>query len=128
MVGKTIIMQSILVLMLTITIFGREIGEFTNFRITYNGEKTGYLLKNNDNDDYVLNLKPSENLAPMNIGHVLLNTNDEKRSGYTLLRCGQRGSYSNWGSSDYVYALRLSRQNWWDSPAYITGSWSPDTR
>lgn len=29
MVGKTIIMQSILVLMLTITIFGREIGEFT---------------------------------------------------------------------------------------------------
>lgn len=121
-------MQSILVLMLTITIFGREIGEFTNFRITYGGDKTGYLLKNNDNDDYVLNLKPSENLAPMNVGHVLLNTNDEKRSGYTLLRCGQRGSYSNWGSSDYVYALRLSRQNWWDSPAYITGSWSPDSR
>lgn len=48
------------------------------FRITYEGEKTGYLLKNNDNDDYMLNLKPSEHLFPMNVGHVLLNTNDEK--------------------------------------------------
>nr|WP_248628466.1 hypothetical protein [Enterococcus cecorum] len=106
----------------------RQIGEFANFRITSSYAKTGYLTKSITKANYVINLQPSENLAPMTVKNRLVNSNNEARSSEAVTRCGQRDTIGNWGTAGYGYALQMKRQNWWDGAAAITGSWSPDDR
>ena len=102
----------------------KEIGEFSNFRITPTETRTGYLNKYN-RSNHVINLEPSRNLK-MNVKATLVNSNGDDRSDVYYPTCGFRYTYSNWASPGYIYALDLARQNWWDTAAGITGSWSPD--
>lgn len=114
----------IILLALSTYTYARQIGEFSDFKITRNGEKTGYLLKiGNTGSNYILNLYPCRELSPMKVKHFLVNIQDNRRSDVHLLTCGERWNFSNWASQNYSYSLRMSRENWWDGPAYITGSW-----
>ncbi|MFM1580759.1 hypothetical protein ABGF48_00895 [Helcococcus bovis] len=128
-IKKIIISSLIFAFILSSTyVFARKIGEFSNFRIVYSWGDTGYLTKeyNGSSSKYVLNLYPSEDLAPINIMNVLANYNNNERSTRNLTRCGKREEYSNWASKGYDYKLRMSRENFWDGAIAITGSWSPD--
>lgn len=109
------------------TAFAREIGEFSNFRVTSSYAKTGYLTKAVSNRNYVINLEPSRSLS-IKIKNRIVNSNGEGRSDVYRSTCGFRYSYSNWASGGYIYALQMSRENWFDGPVALTGSWSPDER
>lgn len=107
--------------------FAKQIGEFTEFKITYRGERTGFLLKEGPNGSpFILNLYPSRDLRPMAVKYWMENVNGRRRSDTHRLECGYRNENSNWASQGYSYALKMARENWWDKEAYITGSWSPD--
>ena len=61
------------------------------------------------------------------VKHYLTNSNGERRSDVDETWTGRRGVYTQWATPGYIYGLSLARQNWWDGPAYINGSWSPDS-
>lgn len=108
------------------TAFAREIGEFSNFRVTSSYTQTGYLTKEVSNRNYVINLEPSRNLSNIKIKNRIVNSNGEARSDEYRSTGGYRYSYSNWASGGYIYALQMSRENWYDGAVAVTGSWSPD--
>lgn len=109
------------------TVFARQIGEFAEFKITYSGNLTGFLLKiGEDNSPFILNLNPSRDLSPIVVRYRMENINERRRSDEHRLQCGYRNENSNWASKGYSYVLRMARENWWDGTSYITGSWSPD--
>ena len=116
-INKKIIFFSIIILITLFTniVFARRIGEFSRFRVSFWGDRTGFLLKEgSDGSDYVLNLWPSRELAAIKIKNYLINKNGSMRSYNNLLECGKRGTFSNWASRGYSYALKMHRENWWD--------------
>lgn len=124
---KLILATSLVIFGISTTIVeaARQIGEFHHFKITTQFAKTGYLVKHRDGN-FVVNLQLSRHLAPMTVRTKLVNSNDERRSEDRLVWVGERRELDNWAQEGYIYALAMARQNWWDGPAYITGSWSPD--
>lgn len=124
---KIVLIAIIVLMLLTTTVYARRVGEFSRFRVTRWGNKTGYLLKEGSNGSpYVLNLYPCNDLSPIRIKNFIVNYYDSRRSQENLLKCGDRAEYSNWASQNYSYALKMYRENWWDGDIIITGSWSPD--
>ncbi|CVO34294.1 Uncharacterised protein [Streptococcus pneumoniae] len=99
-----------------------QIGAFSNFVITTSYKRTGYLTKENEGAEYIMNLNPCRNLHPMTVKHRIVNSNGEARSGESLTTCGTRSTHGNWATVGYV----MARQNWWDLSAAISGSWSPN--
>lgn len=72
-----------------------QIGAFSNFVITTSYERTGYLTKENEDAEYIMNLNPCRNLHPMTVKHRIVNSNGEARSGESvvlvqLMGIGQR--------------------------------------
>ena len=98
-----------------------QIGAFSNFVITTSYKRTGYLTKENEGAEYIMNLNPCRNLHPMTVKHRIVNSNGE-----SLTTCGTRSTHGNWATVGYVYAADMARQNWWDLSAAISGSWSPN--
>ena len=117
-INKKIIFFSIIILITLFTniVFARRIGEFSSFRVSFLGNRrTGFLFKEgSDGSNYVLNLWPSREFKPIKVKNYLINTNGSRRSDDNLLECGRRGTFSNWASRGYSYALRMNRENWWD--------------
>ena len=72
------------------------------------------MKEGSDGSNYVLNLWPSREHAPIKIRNYLVNTNGSRRSNNHLLECGKRGTFSNWASKGYSYSLKMHRENWWD--------------
>ncbi|HGL2213957.1 TPA: hypothetical protein ACKCO9_000070 [Streptococcus pneumoniae] len=103
-----------------------QIGAFSNFVITTSYKRTGYLTKENEGAEYIMNLNPCRNLHPMTVKHRIVNSNGEARSGESLTTCGTRSTHGNWATVGNVYAVDMARQNWWDLSAAISGSWSPN--
>ncbi|HET8272699.1 TPA: hypothetical protein VUY04_000069 [Streptococcus pneumoniae] len=99
-----------------------QIGAFSNFVITTSYKRTGYLTKENEGAEYIMNLNPCRNLHPMTVKHRIVNSNGEARSGESFTR----STHGNWATVGYVYAVDMARQNWWDLSAAISGSWSPN--
>ena len=117
-INKKIIFVSIIILITLFTniVFARRIGEFSSFRVSFWGNRrTGFLFKEgSDGSNYVLNLWPSREFKPIKVKNYLINTNGSRRSDDNLLECGRRGTFSNWASRGYSYALKMHRENWWD--------------
>ena len=117
-INKKIIFFSIIILITLFTniVFARRIGEFSSFRVSFWGNRrTGFIFKEgSDGSNYVLNLWPSREFKPIKVKNYLINTNGSRRSDDNLLECGRRGTFSNWASRGYSYALRMNRENWWD--------------
>lgn len=113
-----------LILFVGIVVEAREIGEFSNFRITSSYTRTGFLTKQNNNGNYVINLSPTR--GNYRVKNVLRNSADANRSSVANDWVGHRYEHSTWGSKGYIYSLHMARENWWDSAVAITGSWSPD--
>ncbi|MDS2999831.1 hypothetical protein RK263_00980, partial [Streptococcus pneumoniae] len=61
-----------------------QIGAFSNFVITTSYKRTGYLTKENEGAEYIMNLNPCRNLHPMTVKHRIVNSNGEARSGESL--------------------------------------------
>lgn len=126
-IKKIILIVFAIMICATSYVFARQIGEFNEFKITYRGERTGFLLKEGQNGSpFILNLYPSRDLRPMVVRYWMENVNGRRRSDIHRLECGYRNENSNWASQGYSYALKMARENLWDKEAYITGSWSPD--
>ncbi len=126
-IKKIILIVLAIMICVTSYVFAKQIGEFNEFKITYRGERTGFLLKEGQNGSpFILNLYPSRDLRPMVVRYWMENVNGRRRSDIHRLECGYRNENSNWASQGYSYALKIARENWWDLTAYITGSWSPD--
>ena len=117
----------ILLILLSTNVIARQIGEFSEFKVSRWDHKTGFLYKEKEGD-YVLNLKPSRDLHPIKVKNTLFNVNNRRRSDVHRLTCGERWHFSNWGSKGYSYCLNLTRENIWDGEIFITGSWSPDMK
>lgn len=69
-INKKIIFFSIIILITLFTniVFARRIGEFSSFRVSFWGDKTGYLLKEgSDGSNYVLNLWHLENMHQLKL-------------------------------------------------------------
>lgn len=90
------------------------------------GIYAGYLTKAVNNRNYVINLEPSRSLSNIKIKNRIVNSNGDARSEEYRSTCGFRYSYPNWASGGYIYALQMSRENWFDGAVALTGSWSPD--
>lgn len=126
-IKKIILIVFAIMICATSYVFAKQIGEFSEFKITYRGERTGFLLKEGQNGSpFILNLYPSRDLRPMAVRYWMENVNGRRRSDIHRLECGYRNENSNWASQGYSYALKMARENFWDKEAYITGSWSPD--
>ncbi|MGT2958702.1 hypothetical protein A9Q68_04560 [Streptococcus bovimastitidis] len=103
----------------------RQIGQLSNFRITPSFTGTGYLQKIIDSY-YVVNLD-SKN-PQIRVKHYLANSEGVRRSDIDMTWTGQRGVYTNFAKSNYIYNLNLARENFWDKGFFIDGSWSPDSK
>lgn len=86
-----------------------QIGAFSNFVITTSYERTGYLTKENEDAEYIMNLNPCRNLHPMTVKHRIVNSNGEARSGESLTTCGTRSTHGNWATVGYVYCSRYGK-------------------
>ncbi|MGH2276370.1 hypothetical protein [Streptococcus uberis] len=103
----------------------RQIGQLSHFRITPSFTGTSYLQKMNDSY-YVVNLE-SKN-PQIKVKHYLANSQGVRRSDIDMTWTGQRGVYTNFAKTHYIYNLNLARENFWDKGFFIDGSWSPDSK
>ncbi|PZO95913.1 MAG: hypothetical protein DI617_02360 [Streptococcus pyogenes] len=122
---KLALVLSLLVMVPTSIFAGtRQVGQLFHFRILPAFAATPYLEKMNDSY-YVVNLNSRS--PQIRVKHYLANTNGARRSDVDLTWTGQRGIYTNNAKPHYLYNLNLARENFWDTAAYIDGSWSLDS-
>lgn len=122
---KSVIALSLLGLSLMGVAEAKQIGYFHRFTITRDFARTYFVTKDHANHPYIMNLWDSAGLG-LNVKHRLVNSNGAVRSSTFLTAAGDRTEHGNWASAGYIYALDMARENPWDGPAYITGSWSPN--
>ncbi len=110
-----------------ITASARQIGEFSNFKVTYSGNEkfTDYLLKFTTGLDGVVNL--SDDTGTAWITANMKNSNGVYRGGVTLQR-GTRATFATTNAqAGYEYRLGLKKtNNTGGGSVTICGSWSPD--
>ncbi|AGM99236.1 hypothetical protein [Streptococcus iniae] len=124
-VSLFILLVSIFISTSSVFAGSRQIGQLSQFRITPSFTGTGYLKKMNDSY-YVVNLDSKK--PQIRVKHYLANSQGIRRSDVDLTWTGQRGVYTNFAKSHYIYNLNLARENFWDNGFFIDGSWSPDSK
>lgn len=107
----------------------RDIGYLNSFRIEgHNTHRTEYLTKYKYGR-YVVQADEPTGRTKINLRTMILNSNGDWRAPeWGLTYEGTRNLHSNWASEGYYYAIEVTRQYDYDGVAYVSGSWSPDTR
>lgn len=105
----------------------RQIGQFSNFEVTYSGGEryTSYLIKQTSKNTAVVNLSNDSGSAW--IAARMVNSENKAR-GYLEVQRGKRGVMTTSGAKPgYSYRLGLKKaRNTGGGRVVIKGSWSPD--
>lgn len=119
----------ILITLITMKSYAREIGQLTNFSITgHSIHRTGFLLKQKDGH-YIMNLNKGPNhRRNIKVRHRMVNYYGEARSPWRLTSEGDRHPCANNATKGYTYALDITRQYAWDGLETVNGSWSPENQ
>ncbi|APF26283.1 MULTISPECIES: hypothetical protein [Clostridium] len=125
--GSALIFSSVLFSAVSVSAANRKIGELHNFRLpAHQGVvSTGYLTKIRSNSPWVLNVTNLKNTG--SVDTYLANSNGSRRSDYTRVGRG-RHQISSSATAGYSYKAILMNTKGQTYDAYISGSWSPDTK
>lgn len=111
---------------LTIPASARQIGEFSNFTVTYSGSEkyTGFLKKETTSTKAVINLSNDTGTAWIT---AQVRNSDGASRGVVNVQRGKRQEFETTAKNGYIYRLGLKKtNNTGGGSVTIKGSWSPD--